>query len=89
MISQPTTKENIIVLTPSGINFLETEKSKPTNQKQDSVKKCLKAEVKVLAVRPERVGVGLRGTGEEITYVLGLEVQCECGDLSFARGTPI
>ncbi|XP_003122712.2 membrane-spanning 4-domains subfamily A member 6A isoform X3 [Sus scrofa] len=49
MISQPTTKENIIVLTPSGINFLETEKSKPTNQKQDSVKKCLKAEVKVLA----------------------------------------
>lgn len=63
MISQPTTKENIIVLTPSGINFLETEKSKPTNQKQDSVKKCLKAEVRVLATIQIMCGVMILGLG--------------------------
>ncbi|XP_047631597.1 membrane-spanning 4-domains subfamily A member 6A-like isoform X4 [Phacochoerus africanus] len=63
MISQPTTKENIIVLTPSGINFLETEKSKPTNQKQDSVKQCLKAEVKVLATIQIMCGVMILSLG--------------------------
>ncbi|XP_062053842.1 membrane-spanning 4-domains subfamily A member 6A-like [Lepus europaeus] len=47
MIPQPTTSETVVVLTASGINFPHTEKPKPTNQRQDSLKKYLKSEVKV------------------------------------------
>uniref|UniRef100_G1SWH7 Membrane spanning 4-domains A6A n=1 Tax=Oryctolagus cuniculus TaxID=9986 RepID=G1SWH7_RABIT len=47
MIPQPTTKESVVVLTASGINFPQTEKPKPTNQRQDSLKHYLKSEVKV------------------------------------------
>nr|XP_017522306.2 membrane-spanning 4-domains subfamily A member 6E isoform X1 [Manis javanica] len=48
MISQPTINETFAVLTPSGINFPQTEKPKPASQRQDSLKKHLKAEIKVL-----------------------------------------
>ncbi|XP_035966511.1 membrane-spanning 4-domains subfamily A member 6A-like [Halichoerus grypus] len=41
-------KQTIIVLTPNGINFPQTEEPKPTNQRQDSLEKHLKADVKVL-----------------------------------------
>uniref|UniRef100_A0A8C4FHW6 Membrane-spanning 4-domains subfamily A member 6A n=1 Tax=Catagonus wagneri TaxID=51154 RepID=A0A8C4FHW6_9CETA len=63
MISPPMTNENFLVLTPGGINFLKTEKSKPTNQKQDRVKKCLKAEVKVLATIQIMFGVMILSLG--------------------------
>ncbi|XP_035560122.1 membrane-spanning 4-domains subfamily A member 6D-like [Canis lupus baileyi] len=47
VISQPMASETIIVLTPNGINFPQTGKPKPTKQRQDSLEKRLKAEVKV------------------------------------------
>ncbi|XP_034501918.1 membrane-spanning 4-domains subfamily A member 6A isoform X2 [Ailuropoda melanoleuca] len=40
--------QTIVVLTPNGINFPQTETPKPTNQRQDSLEKRLKAEIKVL-----------------------------------------
>lgn len=48
MISSPITNENIAVLTPNGIKFLQTEKPTPTNQSQKKVEKYLKTEVKVV-----------------------------------------
>lgn len=48
MMSQPKTNETFIALTPNGISFLQTEDPKLTNKRQDSLKKHLKAEVKVL-----------------------------------------
>ncbi|KAK2501985.1 hypothetical protein MC885_012337 [Smutsia gigantea] len=48
MLSQRMISETIAVLTPSGINFPQTEKPKPASQRQDSLKKNLKAEIKVL-----------------------------------------
>ncbi|XP_012668733.1 membrane-spanning 4-domains subfamily A member 6A isoform X2 [Otolemur garnettii] len=47
MISQPMTNDTVMVLPPNG-NFSQTEKPKPTNQRQDSLKKCLKDEVNVI-----------------------------------------
>lgn len=52
MMSQPKTNETFIALTPNGISFLQTEDPKLTNKRQDSLKKHLKAEVKVLGVSP-------------------------------------
>ncbi|XP_048071998.1 membrane-spanning 4-domains subfamily A member 6A-like isoform X1 [Ursus arctos] len=48
IISQPMANQTIVVLTPNGINFPQTETPKPTNQTQDSLEKRLKAEIKVL-----------------------------------------
>uniref|UniRef100_A0A8P0SW13 Uncharacterized protein n=2 Tax=Canis lupus familiaris TaxID=9615 RepID=A0A8P0SW13_CANLF len=50
-ISQPMASETIIVLTPNGINFPQTGKPKPTKQRQDSLEKRLKAEVKVFGAQ--------------------------------------
>ncbi|XP_053417432.1 membrane-spanning 4-domains subfamily A member 6A-like [Nycticebus coucang] len=47
MISQPVTNDTIIVVPPNG-NFSQTEKPKPTHQRQDILKKCLKDEVNVI-----------------------------------------
>lgn len=52
IISQPMANQTIVVLTPNGINFPQTETPKPTNQTQDSLEKRLKAEIKVLGVSP-------------------------------------
>ncbi|XP_004683462.1 PREDICTED: membrane-spanning 4-domains subfamily A member 6A [Condylura cristata] len=48
MIAQPVANENIVILTPNGLKFLQTEKPEPTNQSKDNVEKHLKAEVKIL-----------------------------------------
>lgn len=74
MISQPTINETFAVLTPSGINFPQTEKPKPASQRQDSLKKHLKAEIKVLGVSPlqnmlEWNGSGQRAKGRSHVYL--------------------
>ncbi|XP_074228063.1 membrane-spanning 4-domains subfamily A member 6E isoform X2 [Camelus bactrianus] len=51
MIPQPVTNESVVVLTPSGIYFPSAEKLKPTTQRQASLEKCLKAEIKVLGAQ--------------------------------------
>nr|XP_037855193.1 membrane-spanning 4-domains subfamily A member 6A isoform X1 [Chlorocebus sabaeus] len=48
MISQPVPNETVIVLPSNVINFSQAEKPEPTNQGQDSLKKRLQAEVKVI-----------------------------------------
>ncbi|XP_069326173.1 membrane-spanning 4-domains subfamily A member 6A [Eulemur rufifrons] len=48
MISQPMTNETVVVLSTNGSNLSQTEKSHPTNQRQDSLKKYLKDEVNVI-----------------------------------------
>ncbi|XP_062951456.1 membrane-spanning 4-domains subfamily A member 6E [Cynocephalus volans] len=63
MISQPITSETVVVLTPHGINIPQTEKPKPTNQTQDSLKKRLKAEVKVIGSIQILCGVMLLSLG--------------------------
>ncbi|XP_076972230.1 membrane-spanning 4-domains subfamily A member 6A-like isoform X2 [Tamandua tetradactyla] len=49
MTLQSMPNETIVVLTSNDIKFPQAEKPKPTDQIQDSLKKHLKAEVKVLA----------------------------------------
>lgn len=48
MISQPAPSANVAVLTLNGINFPQTENTRPTHHKLDDLKKRLKAEVKVI-----------------------------------------
>ncbi|XP_006170265.1 membrane-spanning 4-domains subfamily A member 6A [Tupaia chinensis] len=48
MMSQPMSKETVLVVTTNGMNFPQTEKSETINQRQDSLKKYVKAEVKVI-----------------------------------------
>ncbi|XP_055469773.1 membrane-spanning 4-domains subfamily A member 6B-like isoform X2 [Psammomys obesus] len=44
MIPQVVTNEAVTVISPNGIHFPQTDKTQPTHQKQDSLKKHLKAE---------------------------------------------
>ncbi|XP_058294735.1 membrane-spanning 4-domains subfamily A member 6E isoform X2 [Hylobates moloch] len=48
MTSRPVPNETVILLPSNVINFSQAEKPEPTNQGQDSLKKCLQAEVKVI-----------------------------------------
>ncbi|XP_033061096.1 membrane-spanning 4-domains subfamily A member 6A isoform X3 [Trachypithecus francoisi] len=48
MTSQPVPNETVIVLPSNVISFSQAEKPEPTNQGQDSLKKRLQAEVKVI-----------------------------------------
>ncbi|XP_063486812.1 membrane-spanning 4-domains subfamily A member 6A-like [Symphalangus syndactylus] len=48
MTSRPVPSETIILLPSNVINFSQAEKPEPTNQGQDSLKKRLQAEVKVI-----------------------------------------
>uniref|UniRef100_A0A8C9PPW7 Uncharacterized protein n=1 Tax=Spermophilus dauricus TaxID=99837 RepID=A0A8C9PPW7_SPEDA len=50
MISQPVPSANVAVLTSNGINFPQTENTRPTHSNLDNLKKRLKAEVKVIGV---------------------------------------
>ncbi|XP_064145359.1 membrane-spanning 4-domains subfamily A member 6A-like [Loxodonta africana] len=50
MISKHIPSETILVLTSGGIKFPQTEKPKPTNQRLDSLVKCLKSEIKVVGI---------------------------------------
>ncbi|XP_034371472.1 membrane-spanning 4-domains subfamily A member 6B-like [Arvicanthis niloticus] len=49
MIPQVVTNETVTVTSPNGISFPQTDKPQPTQQKKDSLKKHLKAEIKVMA----------------------------------------
>ncbi|XP_052045505.1 membrane-spanning 4-domains subfamily A member 6D-like [Apodemus sylvaticus] len=49
MIPQIVTNETVTVISPNGISFPQTDKPQPTHQKQDTLKKHLKAEIKVMA----------------------------------------
>ncbi|XP_020039342.2 membrane-spanning 4-domains subfamily A member 6A isoform X2 [Castor canadensis] len=48
MISQIMAGETVTVITPNGINFPQTEQPQSTHQMQDSLKKRLKAEIKII-----------------------------------------
>ncbi|XP_047371780.1 membrane-spanning 4-domains subfamily A member 6D-like [Sciurus carolinensis] len=48
MISQPGPSGSVTVLTANGMNFPQTENTRPTHHKQDDLKKLLKGEVKVI-----------------------------------------
>nr|XP_010333448.1 membrane-spanning 4-domains subfamily A member 6E [Saimiri boliviensis boliviensis]XP_039326953.1 membrane-spanning 4-domains subfamily A member 6E [Saimiri boliviensis boliviensis] len=50
MTSQSVPDETIIVLPSNDTNFSQAEKPKPTNQRQDSLKKRLQAKVKVIGI---------------------------------------
>jgi hypothetical protein len=52
MISQIMAGETVTVITPNGINFPQTEQPQSTHQMQDSLKKRLKAEIKIIGVNP-------------------------------------
>ncbi|XP_028625931.1 membrane-spanning 4-domains subfamily A member 6A [Grammomys surdaster] len=49
MIPQVVTNETVTVISPNGISFPQAEKPQPTHQRKDSLKKHLKAEIKVMA----------------------------------------
>ncbi|XP_052045486.1 membrane-spanning 4-domains subfamily A member 6B-like isoform X2 [Apodemus sylvaticus] len=49
MIPQVITNETITVISPNGTNFPKTDRPLPTHERQDSLKKHLKAEIKVMA----------------------------------------
>ncbi|XP_037696158.1 membrane-spanning 4-domains subfamily A member 6A-like isoform X3 [Choloepus didactylus] len=63
MASQPMPSETILVLTSDGIKFPQIEKPKPIDQRQDSLKKYLKAEVKVLGTLQILCGVMVLSVG--------------------------
>ncbi|XP_072826128.1 membrane-spanning 4-domains subfamily A member 6A isoform X2 [Vicugna pacos] len=63
MIPQPMTNESVVVLTPSGIYFPSAEKPKLTIQRQASLEKCLKAEIKVLGTVQIMCGVMVLSLG--------------------------
>uniref|UniRef100_A0A2K6RZR9 Membrane spanning 4-domains A6E n=1 Tax=Saimiri boliviensis boliviensis TaxID=39432 RepID=A0A2K6RZR9_SAIBB len=56
MTSQSVPDETIIVLPSNDTNFSQAEKPKPTNQRQDSLKKRLQAKVKVIGVHSSLAG---------------------------------
>jgi len=58
MIPQVVTNETITVISPNRINFPQTEEPQSTHQRQDSLKKLLKAEIKVMAVNPTQHFLG-------------------------------
>ncbi|XP_031245638.1 membrane-spanning 4-domains subfamily A member 6D-like isoform X2 [Mastomys coucha] len=49
MIPQVVTNETVTVISPNGISFPQTDKPQSSHQRQDSLKKYLKAEIKVMA----------------------------------------
>lgn len=57
MISQIMTNEAVTVITSDGIKFPQTSKPQPTHQSPGSLKKSLKAEVKVMATIQIMCGV--------------------------------
>ncbi|XP_033063481.1 membrane-spanning 4-domains subfamily A member 6A-like [Trachypithecus francoisi] len=63
MTSQPVPNETMILLPSNVISFSQAEKPKPTNQGQDSLKKCLQAEVKVIGIIQILCGVKVLSLG--------------------------
>jgi hypothetical protein len=52
MIPQVVTSETVAMISPNGMSLPQTDKPQPFHQWQDSLKKHLKAEIKVMAVNP-------------------------------------
>nr|XP_039327311.1 membrane-spanning 4-domains subfamily A member 6A isoform X1 [Saimiri boliviensis boliviensis] len=63
MTSQPVPNETIIVLPSNVINFSQAEKPSATNQGQDSLKKYLQAEVKVIGTIQILCGIKVLSLG--------------------------
>ncbi|XP_034371328.1 membrane-spanning 4-domains subfamily A member 6C-like [Arvicanthis niloticus] len=63
MIPQVVTNETVTVTSPNGISFPQTDKPQPTQQKKDSLKKHLTAEIKVLAAIQIMCAVTVLGLG--------------------------
>ncbi|XP_023071282.2 membrane-spanning 4-domains subfamily A member 6A isoform X3 [Piliocolobus tephrosceles] len=63
MTSQPVPNETVIVLPSNVITFSQAEKPEPTNQGQDSLKKRLQAEVKVIGTIQILCGVMVLSLG--------------------------
>uniref|UniRef100_A0A8C9UP10 Membrane-spanning 4-domains subfamily A member 6A n=1 Tax=Spermophilus dauricus TaxID=99837 RepID=A0A8C9UP10_SPEDA len=63
MISQPVPSANVAVLTSNGINFPQTENTRPTHSNLDNLKKRLKAEVKVIGTIQIMCGVMVLSLG--------------------------
>jgi hypothetical protein len=69
MIPQVVTSETVTVISPNGISFPQTDKPQPSHQSQDSLKKHLKAEIKVMAVNSTQNTLGwLEGRGRGSMY---------------------
>ncbi|XP_036044370.1 membrane-spanning 4-domains subfamily A member 6B-like [Onychomys torridus] len=63
MIPQVVTNETVTVISPNGVNFPQTDNPQPTQQRQDSLKEHLKAEVKVIAAIQIMCGVMVLSLG--------------------------
>ncbi|XP_028639743.1 membrane-spanning 4-domains subfamily A member 6C-like isoform X1 [Grammomys surdaster] len=63
MIPQVVTNESVTVISPDGISFPQTDKCQPTHQRKDSLKKHLKAEIKVMAAIQIMCAVTVLGLG--------------------------
>nr|XP_042117075.1 membrane-spanning 4-domains subfamily A member 6A isoform X1 [Peromyscus maniculatus bairdii] len=63
MIPQVVTNETVTVISPNGVNFPQTDKPHPAQQRQDSLKKHLKAEIKVIAAIQIMCGVMVLSLG--------------------------
>ncbi|XP_037060768.1 membrane-spanning 4-domains subfamily A member 6C-like isoform X2 [Peromyscus leucopus] len=63
MIPQVVTNETVTVISPNGVNFPQTDKPQPAQQRQDSLKKHLKAEIKVIAAIQIMCGVMVLSLG--------------------------
>lgn len=48
MIAQPMTNDNIVIISPNGINVPQTEKPMPTNQNRNNLWGYLKSEIKII-----------------------------------------
>ncbi|EHH22836.1 Membrane-spanning 4-domains subfamily A member 6E [Macaca mulatta] len=70
MTSQPVPNETVIVLPSNVINFSQAEKPEPTNQGQDSLKKRLQAEVKVIGVHSSLAGSILSALSALVGFIL-------------------
>uniref|UniRef100_A0A2K5C1K5 Membrane spanning 4-domains A6A n=1 Tax=Aotus nancymaae TaxID=37293 RepID=A0A2K5C1K5_AOTNA len=70
MTSQPVPNETIIVLPSNVINFSQAEKPAATDQGQDSLKKRLQAEVKVIGVHSSLAGSILSALSALVGFIL-------------------
>uniref|UniRef100_A0A2K6JTN2 Membrane spanning 4-domains A6A n=2 Tax=Rhinopithecus TaxID=542827 RepID=A0A2K6JTN2_RHIBE len=70
MTSQPVPNETVIVLPSNVISFSQAEKPKPTNQGQDSLKKRLQAEVKVIGVHSSLFGSILSALSALVGFII-------------------
>ncbi|XP_049636808.1 membrane-spanning 4-domains subfamily A member 6A-like [Suncus etruscus] len=63
MLSQPMTHQNIVIISPNGINVPQTEKPMPTNQNRNNLWGCLKSEIKTIGIIQIMCGVMVLSLG--------------------------